>query len=45
MIKAKFNAKGSFTLDLQGKRAVIFGNIAEGKINKGMRVVIPLEAA
>ena len=41
----QFNAKGSFTLNKDVLHSVIYGEIIEGKIEKGMHVLVSLSGA
>ncbi len=42
---ARFHVKGTFQLDGDGPRAVIYGDVVEGTIREGMSVQIPFNGS
>ena len=41
----RFHAKGIFKIDRNGPRVVIYGDVSEGTVRKGMKIAIPLNGA
>ncbi len=44
-MSAKFHAIGTMTLDLDGIRGVIYGDVVEGTVKEGMSITIPFSSA